>query len=183
MVKISTFKALRPNKKLVKKVPTKAYSNYSKEDIKKEIQENKYSFLNIITTSPKSSIEKRFRTIESNLTEFKKQGILIKDKHAGFYIYRQTTEQQTYTGLICTIELKEYQNKKIKIHEKTIKKREELFAKYLSMTNIHAEPVLITYDSTTSFINKNDMSDQNKLYDFKDKEGIKHEVWQTYCSR
>ena len=58
MVKISTFQALRPTRQLVTKVPTKAYSNYSKEDIKKEIQKNQYSFLNIITTNPNLSIKK-----------------------------------------------------------------------------------------------------------------------------
>ncbi|MAZ58437.1 MAG: hypothetical protein CMP56_03400 [Flavobacteriales bacterium] len=177
MVKISAFQALRPNKKLVAKVPTKAYSNYSKEDIKKEIYQNPYSFLNIITTNPNISTEKRFKTIRSNFIEFEKKGILIKDKNHGVYVYRQTKNQHTYTGLICAIELKEYQNKKIKIHEKTIKKREELFSKYLSITKIHAEPILITYDSTKTLIDQNDMSDENKLYDFQNKDGLKHEIW------
>ena len=177
MVKISTFQALRPTKKLVAHVTTKAYSHYSKEDVKKEIQKNKYSFLNIITTDPKLSIEKRFKTIRSNLDKFEKKNVLIKDKHNGFYIYRQTTNRHTYTGLICAIEVKEYENKKIKIHEKTIEKREELFSQYLSITKIHAEPILLTYDSTKTFIQENYMSEENKLYDFQNKEGVKHEIW------
>ena len=65
MVKISAFQALRPTEKLVEKVPTQAYSNYSKDNIKKEINKNKYSFLNIITTNPNLSIEKKFNNIKS----------------------------------------------------------------------------------------------------------------------
>ena len=48
MVKIHAFKALRPIKELVEKIPTKAYSNYSQVDIMQEKKENKFSFLNII---------------------------------------------------------------------------------------------------------------------------------------
>lgn len=177
MVKISTFQALRPTEKLVEKVPTQAYSNYSKEKVKKEINKNKYSFLNIITTNPNLSIAKRFNTIRSNFNKFKKEGVLMKDENHGLYIYQQTTDKHRYTGLICAIELEEYQNKKIKIHEKTIKKREELFSKYLSITKIHAEPILITYDSIKTFIDQSNISDENKLYDFQNKDGIKHEVW------
>ena len=177
MVKISTFQALRPTRQLVTKVPTKAYSNYSKEDIKKEIQKNQYSFLNIITTNPNLSIKKRFKIIQANFNKFEQEGVLIKDENCGIYVYRQTTDKHTYTGLICAINLKEYQNKNIKIHEKTIKKRENLFAKYLGITKIHAEPVLITYDSIKKCIGKNDISAKNKLYDFQNKEGIRHEVW------
>ena len=48
MVKISAFKALRPNDNLVEQVPTQAYSNYNKLEIEETKKNNQYSFLNII---------------------------------------------------------------------------------------------------------------------------------------
>ena len=49
MINISAFKSLIPNVNIIEKVPTKTYTNYSKIEINKEIKNNPYSFLNIIT--------------------------------------------------------------------------------------------------------------------------------------
>lgn len=177
MVKISPFQALRPTTSLVDKVITKTYSNYSRNEINKEIKNNKYSFLNIINSDPKKNTEKRFDIVRSKINNFKKRNIFIKEKTSGFYIYRQSKGSKKYTGLVCNVQLKDYQEKKIKIHEKTIKNREVLFAEYLTATRIHAEPVLITYNSNNSFIKKEYLKNKNKLYDFRDKDEIQHEIW------
>ena len=80
-----------------------------------------------------------------------------------------------FTGIICAIDLNDYKNQKIKVHEKTIEKRELLFAKYLSITKIYAEPVLITHDSNytyTKHINKS-----NLLYNFTTLDKVQHKIW------
>ena len=47
MVKISAFKSLRPVQKLVAKVTTQPYSNYSQDQIEKELKDEKSFSLNI----------------------------------------------------------------------------------------------------------------------------------------
>ena len=177
MVKISSFQALRPIENLADKVPTKPYLNYSESDIVKEKKENPHSFLNIIHEHQIKNIEKRFAKIKSNINKFKKQQIFKKEKKSCLYVYRQSQKKQQYTGLICALDLNDYINNNIKIHEKTIKKRERLFSKYLSITKIHAEPVLITYDNNHQLIKTKHMMVQNKLYDFKTKDKVRHQIW------
>jgi len=177
MVKVSAFKALRPINELVDKVPTKPYVNYSIEEILKEKKHNQYSFLNIIHQHHIQNLETRFKKIRLAINDFKNRNIFMKDEESYLYVYQQSKGKKKYTGLICAIDLKDYKNNKIKIHEKTIKKREILFSKYLQITKIHAEPVLITYDQNTQYIKTSHMCQKNQLYDFTTKDNIQHQIW------
>lgn len=177
MVKISSFRSLRPAKKLVAQVTTKAYGYYSKKEIKLEKKENKYSFLNIINQMHEKNLTKRFILIKNKITEFKQKEILKKEGKEALYIYKQSNENIEFSGLICAVDLEDYKRKRIKIHEKTIKKRELLFSKYLATTKIHAEPVLLTYNSHKNYIEDKHMKNNDKLYDFKTKDGTHHQVW------
>ena len=141
MVKISSFQALRPAKKWVKKVPTKTYLNYSETEIIKEKKNNPYSFLNIIHQRNIKNLDKRFLNIRLAINDFKEKNILMEETEMSLYIYQQSKRKKKYIGFICAIDLRDYKNNKIKIHEKTIKKTELLFKKYLQITKIHAEPV------------------------------------------
>tara|TARA_S200000501_G_C20556267_1_gene626746 strand:+ start:489 stop:740 length:252 start_codon:yes stop_codon:yes gene_type:complete len=77
MVKISPFSSLRPYKELVAKVPTKAYSQYSKEEINKEKGGNKFSFLNIIDLKKYVNHKTIYTTIRKKINEFKSKKILM----------------------------------------------------------------------------------------------------------
>ena len=177
MVKISAFKALRPTKKLVQKVPTKTYLNYSEEEIVKEKKNNPYSFLHIIHQKQIKKLDERFKKIKLEIDDFKSKKILIKDKKDCLYVYEQSKGMQKYVGLICAISIKDYNKNKIKIHEKTIEKREVLFTQYLCNTKIHAEPVLITYNSNIKHIQRNHRAETYKIYDYKTEDDIQHKVW------
>ena len=175
MVKISAFKALRPHDNLVEQVPTQAYSNYNKLEIEETKKNNQYSFLNIIHQDNIDDQKKRFESIKVQLGSFIDKAILIKEDKPAIYVYTQTIKNMEFTGIICAIDLNDYKNQKIKVHEKTIEKRELLFAKYLSITKIYAEPVLITHDSNyayTKHINK-----ANLLYDFTTQDKVQHKIW------
>ena len=100
MVKISPFKALRPNAELVEKVPTRAYSNYSKSEIKEEKKKNKYSFLHIINQQEVENLKERFKIIKNKINDFKNQRILKTELHKSIYIYQQEKNQKKYTGII-----------------------------------------------------------------------------------
>ena len=94
----------------------------------------------------------RFQYTLGKIEKFKKNKILIKKNRKSIYFYRQHSNNTTYTGIICAISLKDYANKKIKAHEKTIRNREILFAKYLKEVKVHAEPVLIAHDGSLEHI-------------------------------
>lgn len=179
MVKISAFESLIPNKQFISKVPTKTYTSYSKNEINAEIQKNPYSFLNIITNNQIDKQIDRFTYTRKKINTFKKNNILIKRQQKSIYIYRQSYKENSYTGLICAIALQDYANKKIKPHEKTIEKREMLFAEYLKNTQLHAEPVLITHNGDLKeIISVKNLEISKQTYSFFTEDGIKHEIWE-----
>jgi len=181
MVKISSFQGIIPAIPFVSQVPTQTYSNYSASEIKSEIETNPYSFLNIIAHNNIHTQQDKFEQIRLKIKQFKERKILIKNQTESIYIYKQTNMNSTYIGFICAISLQDYANNKIKAHEKTIIKREVLFAEYLKNTKIYAEPVLVTCDNDLTSIQEKYTNNHNKkAYDFYTKDKIRHEIWEIH---
>tara|TARA_B100001287_G_scaffold203688_1_gene172966 strand:+ start:194 stop:1315 length:1122 start_codon:yes stop_codon:yes gene_type:complete len=176
MVKISSFISIKPNETLVKKIPTKSYNDYTEGEIVDEKKQNKFSFLNVIHNKIPDK-KTSFRYIKKKINEFIDKNILIIEKNPLLFVYRQQYNENIYTGIICAVDIKEYKSGKIKKHEKTIYKREKLFADYISVTKIHAEPVLLTYNEDINLINTNHTKKKNLLFDFLSNDGVHHTVW------
>ena len=176
MVKISSFISIKPNKILVKKIPTNSYSDYTEKEIEDEKKQNKFSFLNVIHNKI-SDKKTSFKYIKKKINEFIDKNILVIEKNPLLFVYRQQFNESIYTGIICAVDINEYKTGKIKKHEKTIYKREKLFADYISVTKIHAEPVLLTYNEDINLINSNHTKKKNLLFDFQSDDGVHHKVW------
>ncbi len=179
MVKISAFQGITPANQFIDQVPTQPYSNYSTSQREYEIKNNQYSFLNIITNKESDNPKNNLLNIRKRINDFKEKKILIKNKNESLYIYRQTNQKHSYTGLICAISLNDYANNKIKAHEKTIINRELLFSEYLKTTKIYAEPVLITSKTDLTNIYSKHIKKKGVIsYDFYTKDKTRHQIWE-----
>ena len=67
----------------------------------------------------------------------------MKDEKPSFYLYRQTKKDHQFIGIIAAVAIDDYLEGKVKIHEQTLSKRQEIFTSYLDVTNVNAEPVLL----------------------------------------
>ena len=175
MVKISPFQALIANKEKLKNFSIKSYPEYSPIEIKNALKKNPISYLKIIERT--KSKENQFKQIKKRLNQFKNEKILLK-KQKSIYLYEQIDKQKKYVGFICGISTKDFENGHIKIHEKTIKKRQNLFTKYLETCKIHAEPILLTYpkeDSIEVFIKTKKLEKID--YEFKTNDQKTHRIW------
>ena len=130
-------------KEKIKNFSIKSYVEYSSKEIENRFKKKPINYLNIIS-SDKETQEDRFKEIAENLRKFIEKKILAR-KEKSIYIYQQISHTKIYTGFICGVSTDDYKNKRIKIHEKTIEKRERLFKDYLKSCKIHAEPVLLTH--------------------------------------
>jgi uncharacterized protein (DUF1015 family) len=120
----------------------------------------------------------RFKQVRGKYDEFLAEGILQRDETPSLYIYRQIKAGHAFTGIIGAVSVDDYLNGKIKVHEKTIAKREETFVQYLDITKINAEPVLLmARDSKTI----DDIIAQKTLerpeYDFTTTNKVHHQFW------
>ncbi len=182
MARVKPFKAIRSSKEIVNKTTTRSYYTYTQQEIEAELNSNPHSFLHIIqpffNKVNYNSLDEKFDAIKKQFQKFKEKGIYFKEKYATYYIYKKSTKNGNFIGIIATISTKDYKNKTIKKHEKTIKKREKLFESYLKHTGFNAEPVLLTYPDNTkinTIITKYQQT--NPEYAFISENDKKHELW------
>ena len=149
MAKVKPFRAVRPERALSSLVATRTYISYTENSIEEKLAGNPYSFLHVLHPDRKYGLElegvEKYPLVRNRYHDFKAKKIFIKDEKEIFYIYRQKHEGHTFTGIISSIHVDDYFDGKIKLHEETISRREDIFTEYLEVTGFNSEPVLITY--------------------------------------
>ena len=184
MASIFPFEAIRAHRDKVGLVASRSYINYSKRGLFDRLTGNPYTFLHVLNPGfskemklPRSRKE-RFKKIRLRLQSFIEADYLFKDTKPSFYIYRQDAHGYTFNGLICGISVDDYLDGKIKIHEHTIARKEQLFKQYLDITRFNAEPVLLTHpklDAVDKIIAK--YARQFPDYDFSTTDTVRHQLW------
>lgn len=184
MAKIRPFRAIRPQRDKVHLVATRPFYTYKKNVLKAKMEDNPFTFLHIINPEFNHSIKtkpnskERFQLVKSGYDNFLNSGVLIKEKEASLYIYRQTTATAIFTGVIGGASVAEYQDGSIKKHEATLTARETMFTNYLEEVGFNAEPVLLSYkgnEELTSSIKA--CISLRPEYEFTTTDQIKHELW------
>ena len=181
MAKVQPFNAIRPTRDKVHLFATRSFLTYSEATIKDKLKNNPYTFLHIIYHDYKKKINKsikRYKLVKKKFNEFRKSGILIKDKDESFYIYKQKHESHKFEGIIAACSIDDYKKGIIKAHEKTIEKRKNIFTEYLENTCFNADPVLLCYkkqDKINNIINK--VNRTKPEYDFTTTNKVRHQLW------
>jgi len=184
MSKIVPFKAIRAPRHLAHLVVTRPYYTYSKNVMEAKLESNRFSFMHIINPefglsdrhAPNST--ERFVKVHEKFNEFLDLDYLVEESSAHLYVYRQTVENKSYTGLICGADVREYDADCIKKHESTLTSREEVFVKYLEITGFNAEPVLLSHEPNSVVKSAiESVVSARPEYEFSTTDAIKHELW------
>lgn len=184
MTKIKAFKAIRPTRDKVHLVATLPYYDYKKHVLQAKMEHNPFTFLHVVNPEffdkeksvPNS--DERFLKTKHKFEEYINAGVFIKEKTDCLYLYKQTKDGHEYLGLIGGASVDQYNSGHIKKHEETITAREEIFSRYLKITEFNAEPVLLFHEKHEG-LNALllDITTDRPEYEFSSTEYIKHEVW------
>ena len=174
------FKAVRPTRDKAYLVATRSYITYGPEELDDKLSNNPYTFLHVINPSalPELHYTERFSAVRSRYNRFEKEGIFIQDDQPTYYLYEQSTPTAAYTGVIGLLDAESVVNGTTLPHEKTIAKREHIFARYLGITGFQAEPVLVFgeadehYDSLVKRI-----KEERPEYEFSSTDKYSHRLW------
>lgn len=182
MAAVKPFRAVRPTRDKVSLVTTRSYELYGKKERNFVLEYNPYSFLHVLRPGFKfrkrMTGTDRFRMVHNRYEEFKENGVLTKDRKPGFYLHQKVFRNTRFWGLIGLASLKDYESNVIRKHEKTLRKREELFGNYLEITGFNAEPVLLTYKDDpylNSLFEK--YSNTRPEYEFTTNKERTHSLW------
>ncbi len=184
-VKIKPFKAYRPLPELAEKVALIPNNLMNEPDRRRAAKNNPYSFGHI--AKPRINFPDDIQKTDAQLFEFARlyfekletEGVLIRDTTPCFYIYRLSMDNRSQTGLICCMDICDYQQGKIKKHEHTRAEKEIENAIQIEVTRINSNPVFLAYpaerliDELVSSV----MQTQKPDYDFVSENGVQQNLW------
>lgn len=190
MAKIKPFKALRPIESKVYEVSTKPYESLNTQEIRGELEDNFYSFINVVR--PDINVSKDFEEEDEliydqarfNLNRLLKENVLIQDNKPSFYVYEQVIQGRSRTCILGLSSVEDYNSQLIRKHEMTLPKKEEKIVSYLRRVEIQPAPVFLTYpkcEAISDCLEKFKCED-TLLYNFTTSSGNLHKVWQVVDS-
>ena len=174
------FKGIRATQDKMHLVASRSFLSYSDIELNDKLTGNPFTFLHIIQPTQNREIAEqiKFQEVRKNFDKFVDQGVLIQEERPSFYLYRQIKNGKSFLGWMGGIAVEDYRSGVIKIHEHTIEKRENLFAEYLAITGINAEPVLMFSSYTPNFKKWTQaLQDRVALSDFTTTDKVRHTLW------
>lgn len=184
MANIRPFRAVRPVPDKVHLVASRSYVTYTPAKLRDKLEYNPYSFIHIINPEhgqrrkSRPNSDSRFEKVRKRYHDFIEQGVFLKEENPSYYVYRQIHHGHQHTGIIAGVAVDDYLNGNIRIHEQTLGPREEVFRRYLRITNFNAEPVLLTFEDKDSLHQLLEpWTEIRPEYDFSTTDKVRHQLW------
>jgi len=185
MAVVRPFAALRPSEKYVNKVISLPYDVMDRRKALELSSGNPHSFLHISRAEiDLPHIEdphhpEVYRQSKRKFDEFVSQGILIRDEQPCLYIYRQTMNGRSQTGITGCVSIDEYLDGTIRKHELTLVEKEQDRIDHFDACNANTEPVFLTYRYNADLhdLMENWIRDHAPVYDLTDTNSIGHTLW------
>lgn len=185
MAIVRPFKGIRPKEDLVEKVASLPYDVMNREEAKEMAKGNDLSFLHVVR--PEMDVDESvsmydksvYETARKNLDNMIKDGILVQDGEAKYYIYRQIMNGRVQTGLVGCTSIDEYMNDTIKKHEFTRPQKEEDRINNFDHCDANTAPIFLTYrknDEINTIVN-DWIKFHMPVYNFISEDDITHIVW------
>ena len=181
---IRPFKAFRPaTNELARSIAALPYDVLSSEEAAIKAKDNPYSFLHV----DKAEIDlpegtdlyspEVYAKAASNLAAMEENGWIKADEKPCLYIYAQTWQGRTQTGIVGCASIDDYLNNVIKKHELTRADKEADRIAHVDACNANTGPIFLTYkgsDIVNKTVRKYTVTEP--VYDFTH-DGIKQKVW------
>ncbi|MDU5260822.1 MAG: DUF1015 family protein [Clostridium celatum] len=184
MAIVRAFKAFRPKVGLESKIAALPYDVMNSEEAREMVRDNEYSFLHVDRAEvnlPKDTniydkaVYEKARDILDKMIQ---DGLYVQDDNPCMYIYRQTMNGNSQTGLVICAAIDDYINDKIKKHEHTRKDKEIDRINHVDYCDANTGAIFLTYRNQTEISKIMDKWIQNEpLYDFISEDGNGHIIW------
>lgn len=178
------FPALRPDSKYAAETLCPPYDVVTREEAAAISADKSHSFMHIIRADGDLSDEppysdKIYRRSADMLRKFINDGTFIKDDFPSYFIYSQTMNGRTQTGIVGCASIDDYENGIIKKHEVTREDKERDRIRHFDECSADTEPVFLIYKNQKDIQDLTDgiISSKAPEYDSTDASGVRHRLW------
>lgn len=185
MVKIKSFKAIRPTEKYASEIASLPYDVLNSKEARMIGDQNEKSFLHIdkaeIDLAEENSpyAQQVYQKAAENLKSFLQKGWLIQEDTEQFYLYQLTMNGRSQMGLVVCASIEDYVEKNIKKHEFTREEKEIDRIRHVDATDANTSPIFLTYrdqESIDALIEKWAVENE-PIYHFSSFHDVEHTVW------
>lgn len=148
------------------------------------VAKNPYSFLAIdrAETQFDSSVDTYAPEVYAKagqmLVEQIKEGRFIQEDKPCYYLYEQTMDGRSQTGIVACASIDDYYNNVIKKHENTRADKEQDRINHVDVCNMQTGPIFLAYRSNEALMSLTErVKTKTPLYDFVSEDGVGHRVW------
>ena len=184
MAVIRPFRAYRPAAGLEAKIAALPYDVYNREEACRVVARNPYSFLGIdraetqfgpeVDTYAPEVYEKARQMLQEQIAE----GRFIQEDKPCYYLYEQTMNGRSQTGIVACASIDDYCNNVIKKHENTRADKEQDRINHVDICNMQTGPIFLAYRASSVLKQLTEVVKAGPaLYDFVSEDGIGHRVW------
>lgn len=184
MADIRPFRAYRPKEGMEDRIAALPYDVYNRAEAVEVVRNNPYSFLAIdraetqfgteVDTYAPEVYEKASQMIQAWI----KEGRFVQEDKPCYYLYEQTFQGRSQTGIAACASIDDYCNNVIKKHENTRADKEQDRINHVNVCNMQTGPIFLAYRANKTLgevIAKN--KQKKAVYDFVSEDGIGHRVW------
>jgi uncharacterized protein (DUF1015 family) len=185
-VRLHPFRAIRPTPELAPQVAAVPYDVVSRSEAAELARDNRYSFLHVgrsdidLPEEIDAYDSRIYAKAREALDQFIDQGILLRDREPGLFLYRQIMDGRVQTGVVGCVHIDDYGSDVIRKHEKTRPDKEDDRTRHVLALNAHAEPVFLAYRGLTEIdVLSESVVGTAPLYDFTAPDRVRHTVWRV----
>ena len=184
MAKIRPFQAWRPAKGCEQSVAALPYDVYSSMEARAAVEGRPDSFLHVdrpelfFEPGPDMYAPEVYEHARTLLWDMAKRGVFVKEERPCYYLYRQTMNGHSQTGIVGCAAVDDYVSGVIKKHENTRAEKEEDRIRHVTACGAQTGPIFLAYrrnEALSELIARK--TDTPPEYDFVSEDGIGHTGW------
>ena len=183
-MRLSPFRCLRPTPDAAARVASVPYDVINTEEARQLAGDNPDSFLRVVRAELELAADadpyadEVYARAATNLRALRDRGVLAADNQPSLYAYRLVMDGRAQTGVVGCVHIDDYEQDRIKKHEKTRPAKENDRTRHILELRADAEPVILTYrgvDAVDEAVAS--ATRAAPLYDFAADDGVQHTVW------
>ena len=182
MAQITPFQAYRPKVGMELAMAALPYDVVNREEATEIVKENPLSFLAIDRAETQFSpdvdtyAEEVYARAKQTLAERIAAGDYVQDARPCFYLYEQTWQGRTQTGIVACASIDDYLNGVVKKHENTVEAKEQDRIRHVDVCDAQTGPIFLAYRQEEAIAAVTAaVKEKAPVYDFSSTGGVKEE--------